>query len=290
MIDPKGGRLEVMNQMPMELVQQLKRTDAYLDSCTGDYYSYNTEQKIWMPLGNTGLHHIQTLETYGSAASYYVQNTKKYKNNMPLGDARLGDHLYKSKLTEQKCCIIKHYMSHWALNSLPSSFMVLNKNQWDPHPINIRDIEEVRKNYTILAESERGPQIIEHRNTIAVQFHIVRRYSETVTVLQNFIKHKILEIQKVDRIHITLEEADLKSRMSMFKFFGQNKNDSKHSMNPMNDEPVAFTKDFKFSGNNYSRRRKFVIVDNNAINKETIRPSTTASSTISRAQSRENFN
>lgn len=42
------------------------------------------------------------------------------------------------------------------------------------------------------------------------------------------------------------------------------------------NEP-AFTKDFKFSGNNYSARRKFVVVDNNAINKEQIRPQTTTS-------------
>ncbi len=35
--------------------------------------------------------------------------------------------------------------------------MVMNNNQWDPHPINIKDIESVIKNYTILAESERGP-------------------------------------------------------------------------------------------------------------------------------------
>jgi len=54
---------------------------------------------------------------------------------------------------------------------------------------------------------------------MAVQFHIMTRYSETVRVLQNFIKHKILEIQKVDRIHITLEEADLKQRRLMFKLF-----------------------------------------------------------------------
>ena len=69
----------------------------------------------------------------------------------------MGDHLYKSKLTEQKCCIDKHYIMHWAIQGLPASFIVLNKNQWDPHPTNISNIEEVQKNYTILAESERGP-------------------------------------------------------------------------------------------------------------------------------------
>ena len=42
-LNPKGGRLELMNQMTPEEVKKLKRTDAYLDSCTGDYYGFNTE-------------------------------------------------------------------------------------------------------------------------------------------------------------------------------------------------------------------------------------------------------
>ena len=78
----------------------MKPRDVFLDSCTGDFYGYNKEQKIWAPLGNTGLHHVQTLETYGSAASFFVQKTKKYKGAGALGDAKMGDHLYKSKLTE----------------------------------------------------------------------------------------------------------------------------------------------------------------------------------------------
>lgn len=61
-----------MHKISLDKAMTLKRTDVFLDSCTGDYYGFNTEQKLWMPLGNTGMHHIQTLETYGSSSSYYV--------------------------------------------------------------------------------------------------------------------------------------------------------------------------------------------------------------------------
>ena len=138
------------------------------------------------------------------------------------------------------------------------------------------------KNYTVLAESERGPQIVEHRNTLAVQFHISSKYLETVKALENFIKYKILEIQKVERMHITLNQADLNQRRNKFQL-SQNTNETLSKIGSQGkiqaekeDTKVLFTKDFKFSGNNYSRRRKFVVVDNNAINSDQIRPSTTA--------------
>ncbi len=57
----------------------------------------------------------------------------------------------------------------------------------------------------------------------------------------------------------------MKMRKLKFKFFNSSQeNENKKSENE--EDAPTFTKDFKFSGNNYSRRRKFVVVDNNAIN------------------------
>jgi len=36
-----------------------------------------------------------------------------------------------------------------------------------PHAVNITNVDVVIKNYNILADGERGPLVIEHRNTIA---------------------------------------------------------------------------------------------------------------------------
>ena len=42
-----------------------------------------------------------------------------------------------------------------------------------------------------------------------------------------------------------------------------------------------FTKDFRHSGFNYSRRRKFVVVDNNSINTNSIKPMLSARASTS---------
>lgn len=36
----------------------MKRTDVFLESCSGDLYTFNKETKLWIPVGNVGLHHI----------------------------------------------------------------------------------------------------------------------------------------------------------------------------------------------------------------------------------------
>lgn len=43
-------------------------------------------------------------------------------------------------------------------------------------------------------------------------------------------------------------------------------NRNRSRIKSLNNEAIFYTKEFKHSGNNYSRRRKCVVVDNNAIN------------------------
>jgi hypothetical protein len=56
------------------------------------------------------------------------------------------------------------------MEGLPQEFVVDNRNTWDPHPINITNMAVIEKNYVTLAESDRGPQVATHFNTLAVQF------------------------------------------------------------------------------------------------------------------------
>ena len=70
----------------------------------------------------------------------------------------------------------------------------------------------VIKNYDVLADSERGPQITTHLNTCAVQFHIDPKYKESTQILTNFVKHNLLRIQNEGKVDITLESAYLKSK------------------------------------------------------------------------------
>ena len=66
------------------------------------------------------------------------------------------------------------------MDGLPAEFVVENRNSWDPHPVNVTNLQIVETNYDSLAESERGPQIVTHLHSVAVQFHIDKKYKETI--------------------------------------------------------------------------------------------------------------
>ncbi len=71
--------------------------------------------------------------------------------------------------------------------------------------------------YDILAESDKGPQIAEHMNHIATQFHIDKEYIHSVKIIENFVKAKIETIQGGQKIDITLGEAEQNYRNAKFK-------------------------------------------------------------------------
>jgi len=85
--------------------------------------------------------------------------------------------------------------------------LVENKFSWDTHQVQIAKPALVKQTYEILAESERNPVIIEHFNTITVQFYISNNYPESIKVLQNFIRKKMGNIHTYGRIDISLEAA-----------------------------------------------------------------------------------
>jgi hypothetical protein len=79
--------------------------------------------------------------------------------------------------------------------------------------VSITNHNIIKKNYDIIAESEKNPVIIEHFNTVAVQFYVTNTYPESVMILRNFIKHKMSEIQSNGRIDITLESANMQQKL-----------------------------------------------------------------------------
>ena len=40
-INPKGDRLDIINTISKDQTRKFRRTDVFLDSCTGDYYGFN---------------------------------------------------------------------------------------------------------------------------------------------------------------------------------------------------------------------------------------------------------
>ena len=93
-----------------------------------------------------------------------------------------------------------------------------NRNTWDPHPINVTNLGVVQENYETMAESERGAQITAHMNTVALQFHVDKKYKETVKILSNYIRHKTQQIHLKDKLDLTLDQAYLKLKKMNFYF------------------------------------------------------------------------
>ena len=81
---------------------------------------------------------------------------KKIKEYKPKDKSNI---LYKNTLYENICQIKKPYVQHWIFSQIPSIFITENLSLWDIHPNNIIQIDILQNNYTILAESDRGPEV-----------------------------------------------------------------------------------------------------------------------------------
>lgn len=110
---------------------------------------------------------------------------------------------YKSGPDEQIIVIKKVFLQHWLLKGMKNAFPAKTKNTWDPHPINITNISAIKRNYTTLAESNRGPQIAEHMSSIVLQFEINPKYPDSIQLLKNFITRKVIEILVKTYINLT---------------------------------------------------------------------------------------
>ena len=95
-------------------------------------------------------------------------------------------------------------------------FVAINESMWDPHPIGMKTTSAYDKNYKTIADSEKGPEVIEHFNTVAVQFHIEKKYSATVEILNNFVNKKFELIIETSKADLTLEEAENRRRNMMY--------------------------------------------------------------------------
>lgn len=166
----RGGPLSTIKDVPLKLVatghNPLKKKDlVFLDNLTGDYYVYNEHTNEWKPSGNVGLHYSRALASLGGGiGGDLVKKVSTYQAKA----TDLQPQLFFSKLTDVKCTIKKQYISHALMEGLPQEFVVDNRNTWDPHPVNITNMSLVEKLYDTLAESERGPQVCTHKNTLVV--------------------------------------------------------------------------------------------------------------------------
>lgn len=150
----RGGPLTTIKEVPLKLMQNGQANNVFLDNLTGDYYTFDEAKKEWKPTGNVGLHYSRAMSSLGgSVGGDSVKKVSNYQSKV----TDLKPSLFFSKLTDVKCIIKKHFISHPLFEGLPQEFVVENRNTWDPHPINITNMSMIERNYETMAESDRGP-------------------------------------------------------------------------------------------------------------------------------------
>ena len=70
-------------------------------------------------------------------------------------------------------------------------FLAFTTSTWYAHEFCVKNPKLQLK---ILCESDKGPAVIEHGNSIACNFHICKKYIFTIKLLENFIRNKFFNI------------------------------------------------------------------------------------------------
>lgn len=191
----------------------------FLDNTSGDIFSYNKGEFQWKPIGNVGLHFSRALTEISGGNS--GQQVKKVRTHSSNATSSLKPVMIMTSDSDIRCEVKKNYLSHWVMKDIFYEFIVENINTWDPHPINITQLETVQKMYSSLADGERGPQIAEHFNSIVTQFSIKHKHKETMMLLQNFLIHSLQLVSTKGKVGSFLEEAmdniKLRKRLKQFR-------------------------------------------------------------------------
>ena len=176
----------------------------FLDYLTGDFYSYCKEKKEWQPKGNVGLHYSRALEALGGTlGGEAVKKQSTYQSK----SSTYQPVLFIQKVTDIKVTVRKSFISHWLFKSVPGEFVVDAQNTWDPHPVNITKLNVVNMPYETMAESDRGPMLALHMNSLCTQFSLDRKYKESVQIFKNFVEQKMHEVSYANRLDLNLASA-----------------------------------------------------------------------------------
>jgi hypothetical protein len=91
------------------------------------------------------------------------------------------------------------YVQHYAFSGLEKSqFLTISHSKWDVHSFSFPSAERA---FTVLAESDRGPVVIEYGSYIlGTFFEIHSTYPSTLTILKNYISITMEKIHHGTRI------------------------------------------------------------------------------------------
>lgn len=187
--NPKKKIREVIQVHPRGLNSML------IDPVTGDLYEYNYVSHKWNPKINSGLHYKQMNE---------IDPIFKHINQRPLFVTKPVQETYPLikgvnieaiiRLDDVNDCLSQAHRNHYLLKNLPTSFLGINPTGWLPHPVSF--LNPTKRFMTIASDDNRVPQIIVKDNMASTLFPILKKYSESVKILQNYLAEMIHRIHQ----------------------------------------------------------------------------------------------
>lgn len=199
-----------------------------------------------------------------SSVSAYLRKQKTYK---PKSLPELYQ-VYRSRNDEVLAYVKKAHVQHWLFEGVSHQYLVLHESAWEVHPINLTQVVYVKRNYGTLCDSDNGPEIAEHENSIAMRCSVNKNYPESLKILGNYVRHTLLEAYTGSRVDMPLARAE---REEMEISFALNNGEVHHEhkrqlgFTASRSSASKFTTLFAYSGLNYSKRRGFLVVKNNAV-------------------------
>lgn len=190
--DGKGTSLDKLMHMPRDILRRLDYGEMFLDSATGDIYSYDQAKGEFYPIANASIHHHKTAQE--NRIPYLAQTRASMLKTIQYAPQYFDtvDQVYVSNRSEMKCRVLKQHIQSWITQGIGvisiqfREFLVPSPGGWDVHPVNSADQENI---YQVIAESQRGPMIITLKNIVCTKFHVEQKYQETVHILTNFVMH-----------------------------------------------------------------------------------------------------
>ena len=154
----KGGSTSKIKEavQPNMLDKLVKGFHMFLDNLSGDIFTYDKEKQEWQPYGNVGLHYSRDEASIqggliggaGDLMKGKKQETSVFSSHKPV--------MIMTSDSDIKCELRKNFVNHWCVKKMYHEFIAENINTWDPHPINITNMESVIKPYTVIADGKRG--------------------------------------------------------------------------------------------------------------------------------------
>jgi hypothetical protein len=154
--------LEEINIIPLEFLKGLRKNEMFLDFVNGDLLEYKNIDNAWEPIMNIGLHHQTSAEKYYSRGKFVLAETFRGKDYIK------NEFAMKTLCHEIKVRITRQYVSHYLVENCPIEFMAICTLGWYPHYVNVT---AKKLQFKTICQSNRGPMVLEHENTIGVAFH-----------------------------------------------------------------------------------------------------------------------